>query len=291
MEISPGYGKVKEVPILNKKLLKEIEELEQTKISKSQEPLKDRETLEEESSLEEIENLQDWKIYEEAYQKIKEQDTPDLWGRIEVGIEKEISAKKKTKRFSKKTIATYSSLAAAVLVCFITIAMASQVFQTENQEHSVTESNSQQIEGVLPNHMAVEGDTINEEESTDMIEFAEQELPAKESINETEIENTEKKTSGKNVENTEEIEDENNQSNSERTEAALNITLKKEKNKDLTGLKIISFKDLKKDTKNIVKEEIENYNQYTYYLDNNNRQIYMKMGETVYHIIGGSVKE
>lgn len=74
MEISSGNGEVKEVSALSKDLKKQLDYLE------------DIDQLE---LQENTEDFAEFEKYEAAYKNLKEQDAPDLWARIEAGIDKD----------------------------------------------------------------------------------------------------------------------------------------------------------------------------------------------------------
>lgn len=276
------------------------------------------------NNIEQIEDFQEWKAYEEAYQNLKEQDAPDLWERIEVGIEKEQQGKKKDKHPKRRTIILSSSLVAAAILFVIIIPFATGFFNTGmGNNYDMAENFSTQLEDTMYEE-TTENSCSNEEGITNSMEFAETELAAQESVNsanteetlDSDTENIEENIITEDVseeeskefksedklqnssQNTMEVKREENTSqscekgkNDKENAVAYSMFITKEKEKDVTELVKISFDNLYPHVQNMVKEEIEDYKNYEYYWEKDSGFIYLKKGKVIYCINGAELVE
>lgn len=276
-------------------------------------------------NIEQIEDFQEWKTYEEAYRNLKEQDAPDLWERIETGIEKEEQGKKKGKHPKRRTIILSSSLVAAAILFVIIIPFATGFFNTSmGNNYNLAENSSAQWEDTMYKE-TTESSCSNEEETTNSMEFAETELAAQEAVESADTEETldsytenieenitiedvaeeeeskeinsedkllnssQKTTEAKREEST--TQSYENEKNDEENAVAYSVFITEEKEKDVTELVKISFDNLYPHVQNMVKEEIKDYKNYEYYWEKDSGFVYLKKGKVIYCINGAELVE
>lgn len=100
------------------------------------------------------------KEFEEMYRKMKEEETPDLWDRIETELE-EIPPQKKN---TKKWIISLSTLAAAILIFLV----ASPLFSMVKERQKDTKTNNfNEVEGIFDTNSLSKEKTEKIDNSTD----------------------------------------------------------------------------------------------------------------------------
>lgn len=240
------------------------------------------------------EEFLEFQQYEEAYLNLKKQDTPDLWDRIEAGIEKErketisatetverkpeseenvISINEKSKRFSnmKKYFGICSALAAAVLLCFVVLPVV-----TAGLESSDSKMMSDSSNGVA---------VMEDDQTLDYSKESSEDSDA--AVMEETTEDTEQNTeeSGRTY-----FDKGYAQNSMEDTEDAVveNIQLIKAEEVSEADLKKIDFSDLSPNSRQQLKELGKKYVSCTFYVDKSEK-IYVKDENVLYVVEGASV--
>lgn len=253
--------------------------------------LENLENLEEPELFGEIENGEEFlefQQYEEAYLNLKKQDTPDLWDRIEAGIEKErkettasietverkpeseekvISIKKKSKRVynMKKYITMCSALAAAVLLCFVVLPVVTDGLGSKDSEMMSDSSNGMEVmeDAQISDYTKKSSETADSNEET--------------------AETDQKEEESERIDSNEE----SAQSSMEDTKNIQLVRAEKVSEADLTK---ITFSDLSQNSRQQLKELGKKYVSCTFYVDKSEK-IYVKDEDVLYVVEGASLKE
>lgn len=253
--------------------------------------LENLENLEEPELFGEIENGEEFlefQQYEEAYLNLKKQDTPDLWDRIEAGIEKErkettasietverkpeseekvISIKKKSKRVynMKKYITICSALAAAVLLCFVVLPVVTDGLGSKDSEMMSDSGNGMEVmeDAQISDYTKKSSETADSNEET--------------------AETDQKEEESERIDSNEE----SAQSSMEDTKNIQLVRAEKVSEADLTK---ITFSDLSQNSRQQLKELGKKYVSCTFYVDKSEK-IYVKDEDVLYVVEGASLKE
>lgn len=214
------------------------------------------------------------KEFEEIYRKEKEEETPDLWDRIEAELDKETSQKKNI----KKWIISFSTLAAAVLIFFI----ASPLFHMikENQT-GAGEKNAGEVQELSDNISnlseekteEVDNNVDKENTSKDFVVNEEEEMSPDTNGEVSVIEN----------ENTSDINIHNDFNKVISGLKKSGIVLS-EVDRDKVGkLEVIKAEKLPAELKNVIGELKKLEEEQTYFMDLND-VYYVEIGELIYKI-------
>ncbi|MBD5089370.1 MAG: hypothetical protein HDT30_11285 [Clostridiales bacterium] len=215
------------------------------------------------------------KEFEEIYRKIKEEETPDLWDRIETELE-EIPPQKKN---TKKWIISLSTLAAAILIFLV----ASPLFSMVKERQKDTKTNNfNGVEGIFDTNSLAEDKTEKVDNSTDKENTSMNSVEMNEKKDEMPVQNDE---SGSFTDSKESLEQEAyNNGSKEISTLTIKGTLLCEVNREkIEGLEEVKEKQLPDEFQKVTEELKKKEKKQKYYRDMN-QVYYVEIEDKLYRI-------
>lgn len=215
------------------------------------------------------------KEFEEIYRKIKEEETPDLWDRIETELE-EIPPQKKN---TNKWIISLSTLAAAILIFLV----ASPLFSMVKERQKDTKTNNfNGVEGMFDTNSLPEEKTEKVDNSTDKESTSMNSVEMNETKVEMPVQNDE---NGSFTESKESLEQEAyNNGSKEISTLTIKGTLLSEVDRDkMEGLEEVKEKQLPDELQKVAEELKKKEKKQKYYRDMN-QVYYVELEDKLYRI-------
>lgn len=205
------------------------------------------------------------KEFEEIYRKMKEEETPDLWNRIETELDKETSHKKN----AKKWIMPFSTLAAAVLIFFIAFPLFHMI---KGNQTGAGEKNAGEVQELSDNVSNLSEEKTEEVDNNVDKENTSKDCVVNESVSVTENE----KTLG--------VDDTHNSFNKAISELKKRGIVLSEVDRDkVVKLEVIKVEKLPDELQNVIGVLKKLEEEQKYFMDLND-VYYVEIGEQIYKI-------
>ncbi len=263
--------------------------------------------------IKEVSSMKREEPLEEAYKNLKEQETPDLWSRIEAGIELEDLSKEEVRiprnnekkatnrRIAGKQVRTAAMMVAAVVILFISISLVSRRmnFYQKPKDNAVEVSPERIVDEDMISEDMIREDMINEENGSknaqkgetfsDIKEMEKDDSDEKEAaVNEKNQDFADKAATGLPVTNNLPENGNSRGENIDTDSVAVSIRLRKDLEVKVSSLKKIKVSDLSSEVQEELKELLQDYNSCQFYKSESgevyvedNKILYLAEGVTV----------